>query len=137
MIYVLTQRIDVLDLLGYYVLALTELEDVLATIDNAQGAVGQPHAHVARMMPTLGIDGFRCLLSILVVTEKDRGNKDQGASVAMSRSNSPMKHVRATHTDLAGILICKVFHFGDVDQLDGITGDGWSDMIGHMITLNC
>jgi len=34
LIYVLTERVDILDLLGHYVLALAKLEDVLAAIDD-------------------------------------------------------------------------------------------------------
>lgn len=68
----MAECIDILDLLGHYILALAELEDVLASIDDPQCAIGQPHAHIACMMPALGVDGLGRFLWILIVTGRGK-----------------------------------------------------------------
>jgi hypothetical protein len=50
------------------VLSLSELEDVLFSINNLESTVGEEHANVTCVDPALSIDSLACLLRITEVT---------------------------------------------------------------------
>lgn len=53
-------HINVLNLLGHNVFALTQLEDVLLPVDNLECSIGKPLTNVACMMPSMCVDGLIC-----------------------------------------------------------------------------
>jgi hypothetical protein len=61
---ILRVHVNVFDLLGHDVLALAQLEDVLLAVDDLEGAVAQPLADVARMVPATRVN--RLCRSLLV-----------------------------------------------------------------------
>lgn len=65
-------EVDVLDALGRDVLALSELEDVLAAIDDLEAAELVDLRNVASRKPPVRVDRLGCLLGVLIVLSEQR-----------------------------------------------------------------
>lgn len=66
-----TSEVNVLNLLGGNVLSLTQLVNILLSVDDFQGAIGQNYSDISAVIPTVIVDSLFCVLLVQVVSFED------------------------------------------------------------------
>jgi hypothetical protein len=102
--------VDDFDLFGGNVFTLSQLEDVLDTVNNLQATLGVPFTNVTSVAPAVLVQDFGSLFGGLVVAREDTGTTD------------------ADFTTGVGLVLRGVAHRGNVDELDFNTRDGGTDV---------
>ena len=113
MCYVGALLVNSLHLVWGHVLAPRQFEDQLLVVDDLQGPIGLPLAHVPGVQPALGVHHGGGHLRVPVVAQE---------------------HVGALDAHLALALVGPVLHVGDVLKLDVVAGKGRPHMIRAGVT---
>jgi hypothetical protein len=87
-------EIHVLDALGRNVLALGELEHVLAAVDDREAAQRVDGADVARVEPAVGVDGFAGFRFVAEVLAEARGAAHEDLAAGEGAVGYEVVHVR-------------------------------------------
>jgi len=88
------------------ILSLSKLEDVLLSINNLEGTVGEEHANVTSVNPALCIDRLACLLRITEVTYE---------VIVSLVANLTSRH---GNTGLRILILACVVHLRDVNKFN-------------------
>ena len=106
-----------LNVLGGNVLSLSELEDVLLTIDDSKGTVFSELSDITSVVPAALLKVSSSLLGVLVVPRGDRGTSDANLT---------------TRRLVSG----QVVHLGDIDKLDLNRGNGSTNVVGGVVIID-
>ena len=66
-----TSEVNVLNFLRGYVLSLTQLVNILLSVDDFQGAIGQNYSDISAVIPAVIVDSLFCVLLVQVVSFED------------------------------------------------------------------
>lgn len=101
-------RVDLFDLLRGDVLSLRQLEDVLGSVDDLEGSVGQQLTDVSTVHESVLVDALVSLGLVLVVAQENGMSSQADLSSWVGVSG-------------------KIFHFWDVNKLELQGANGSSD----------
>jgi hypothetical protein len=105
------------------VLTLSKLEDVLLSIDNLKGSIGEEHTNVTSMYPSFRINGLTSLLWLSKVALE---------VVIALVANFTTRHAS---TSLRILIFTSVVHLGHINKLDIKAAVRTTDMTRGRVSL--